>query len=98
MVHGVVKAPTLDLTNRDLIDSHLQAIWLASAECKLDTSVAPLLDLSSREKVLRPDLKAHLADPSVTQRAAEQAHRVMDELAMELADGKASWFNDSYVQ
>lgn len=97
MVHGVVKAPTLDLTNRDLIDSHLQAIWLASAECKLDTSVAPLLDLSSTGKVLRPDLKSHLADPSVTQRAALQAHRVMDEVASELADGKASWFKDTYV-
>ena len=28
MVHGVVKAPTLDLANRDLVESHLHAVWL----------------------------------------------------------------------
>ena len=30
MVHGEVRAPLLDLANRDLIQSHLQAVvWLA---------------------------------------------------------------------
>ncbi|MEI7560758.1 MAG: helicase-related protein, partial [Actinomycetes bacterium] len=32
MVHGVVKSPTLDLCNRDLIESHIHAVWLASVE------------------------------------------------------------------
>ncbi|MFG9943924.1 hypothetical protein ACG3RN_26090 [Pseudomonas aeruginosa] len=45
MVHGVVRAPTLDLSNRDLIDSHLQAVWLASTQVPLDDSIAPMLDL-----------------------------------------------------
>lgn len=29
MVHGIVRAPTLDLANRDLVESHLQAGRLA---------------------------------------------------------------------
>ncbi|MBN0911332.1 hypothetical protein JTM69_35310, partial [Pseudomonas aeruginosa] len=45
MVHSVVRAPTLDLSNRDLIDSHLQAVWLASTQVPLDDSIAPMLDL-----------------------------------------------------
>ncbi|HBA85730.1 MAG TPA: DEAD/DEAH box helicase [Verrucomicrobia bacterium] len=97
MVHGVVKSPTLDLTNRDLIDSHLQAIWLAAAECQLESSVAPLLDLSSVKKAIRPELMACLISPSVNQRAAEQAHRVMAEIAEELTLEKAPWFTDRYV-
>ncbi|NLJ10861.1 MAG: DEAD/DEAH box helicase, partial [Treponema sp.] len=36
MVHGIVKAPTLDLSNRDLIDSHLDAIWLSCLEVKIE--------------------------------------------------------------
>ena len=36
MVHGEVRAPVLELANRDLIDSHLQAVWLACVEQPLD--------------------------------------------------------------
>src|SRR6202040_1852963 len=31
MVSGIVRAPTLDLANRDLVEAHLHAIWLAES-------------------------------------------------------------------
>ncbi|MEI2625261.1 MAG: helicase-related protein [Giesbergeria sp.] len=52
MVHGIVKPPTLDLANRDLVESHLHAVWLAAAQVQLDTSIAPLLDLEQPDKPL----------------------------------------------
>jgi len=45
MVHGQVNAPTLDLANRELVQSHLQAIWLAETGKKLGNSIRDLLDM-----------------------------------------------------
>ena len=60
MVYGVVKAPTLDLANRDLIDSHIQAIWLSNIEHELDTSIAPLLELDVETKPLKKGASGRL--------------------------------------
>ena len=46
MVHGEVRAPVLELANRDLIDSHLQAVWLACVDQPLDPCIAELLALN----------------------------------------------------
>lgn len=96
MVHGVVRAPTLDLTNRDLIDSHLQAVWLASTQVLLDDSIAPMLDLDQSGKPLKQHLHEALRSPAVQQRALVSAGRVIDQLAGEL-EGSA-WFTQDYVR
>jgi Lhr-like helicase len=95
MVHGVVKAPTLDLTNRDLIESHLHAVWLASAETAIDTSIAGLLDLEQEQKPLLPGLEQCLSAPSIETRATAAAAGVIDQVKGEL-DG-CDWFDESYV-
>jgi hypothetical protein len=46
MVAGSVTPPRIDLTNEDLVRSHVQAIWLAESGLKLGTSLKDLLDLS----------------------------------------------------
>lgn len=61
MVYGEVRAPLLDLANRDLVESHLSAIWLACTEQELDSSIASLLDLSDPKRPLRPELLESLA-------------------------------------
>ncbi|MHB9800486.1 DEAD/DEAH box helicase [Pseudomonas sp. MT3] len=96
MVHGVVRAPTLDLTNRDLIDSHLQAVWLASTQVPLDDSIAPMLDLDQPGKPLKQPLHEALRSPAVQQRALASAGRVIDQLAGELEG--SSWFTQDYVR
>ncbi|MHC9166378.1 DEAD/DEAH box helicase [Pseudomonas aeruginosa] len=95
MVHGVVRAPTLDLTNRDLIDSHLQAVWLASTQVPLADSIAPMLDLDQPGKPLKQPLHQALLAPAVQQRALASAQRVIDQLAGELEG--SSWFTQDYV-
>lgn len=96
MVHGVVRAPTLDLANRDLIDSHLQAVWLASTQVPLDDSIAPMLDLDQLGKPLKQPLSEALRAQPVQQRALDSARRVIDQLAGEL-EGSA-WFTPDYVR
>ena len=95
MVHGVVKAPTLDLANRDLVESHLHAVWLACAQVQLENSIAPLLDLEAPDKPLQKELHDRLADPDVMQRAVCSAQTVVDQLSDELQD--SSWFSKEYV-
>lgn len=95
MVHGVVKPPTLDLANRDLVESHLHAVWLACAQVGLDTSIAPLLELEAPGKPVQQDLHKHLADPEVLQRARHSALAVVAQLSDELKG--SGWFSESYV-
>jgi len=98
MVHGVVKPPTLDLANRDLVESHLHAVWLASVEHELDTSVAPLLDLKQEGKPLTPSLWESLSDLTVQARALTHAQQVIAEVVSELSPDAAPWFNQQYVE
>ena len=44
MVAGSVAAPRLDLTNEDLLRSHLHAIWLAETGVDLRSRMPDLLD------------------------------------------------------
>ncbi|MDI9526084.1 MAG: DEAD/DEAH box helicase [Pseudomonadota bacterium] len=97
MVHGVVKPPTLDLANHDLIESHLHAIWLSNVEHELDTSIAPLLDLDQESKPLNPVLQKYVTDPATLERSREQARRVMEEVVGELNFMNATWYDESYV-
>lgn len=96
MVHGVVRAPTLDLANRDLIESHLQAVWLANAHIALDVSIAPMLDLDQPGKPLIKSFHEALNNPAAAQRAQASAARVIDQLQNELAG--SDWFSADYVQ
>ncbi|CBL44289.1 DEAD/DEAH box helicase [gamma proteobacterium HdN1] len=96
MVHGIVRAPTLDLANRDLVESHLQAVWLANAHIALDVSIAPMLDLDQPNKPLIKSYQDALHDPAVTQRAQDSAARVIAQLQEELAG--SDWFKPDYVQ
>jgi len=97
MVHGVVKAPTLDLANRDLIDSHIQAVWLSNVERALDTSIAPLLELDKEDKPLKSELLAAFQNTSTLIRARNQAQRVIETVRPELKPELAPWFSESYV-
>ncbi len=92
MVHGEVRPPMLDLANRDLVDSHLQAVWLACSEEPLDGSIAELLDLKEPARPLRAEVRAPLARPRVADEAAARMGRVLDLLADELSPSAAPWY------
>jgi superfamily II DNA/RNA helicase len=96
MVHGIVKPPTLDLANRDLVESHLHAVWLAAAQVQLDTSIAPLLDLESADKPLQSALRDKLAAPEVTARALQSTQGFVAQLASVLAN--SPWFSAAQIE
>lgn len=98
MVHGVVCAPTLDLANPSLIESHLHAIWLAELHCELATSVSELLDLDAPGRPLKPYLLDRCRSPEVTARALERAARVIDDVKDCLTRDRAPWFSADFAR
>jgi Lhr-like helicase len=96
MVHGIVKPPTLDLANQDLVESHLHAIWLAAAQVQLDTSIAPLLDLEQPGQPLKADLQKVINSPEVNQRANQSAHEFMLQLQTDVQG--SPWFTPDHAQ
>lgn len=96
MVHGIVRAPTLDLSNRDLIESHLHAIWLASTQMPLDTSIAPMLDLDPSGKPLKAAIQAGFTADEVRVRALTGARRVIARVEPELKG--SHWYTPDFVQ
>jgi superfamily II DNA/RNA helicase len=95
MVHGEVKPPSLELANRDLVDSHLHAVWLACTGQALKASIADLLELKTADRPLRADIRTPMADARVTRDAAVHMTRVLDLIRGELTPAAAPWFGDA---
>ena len=98
VVHGEVRAPILDLANRDLIDSHLRAVWLSCVDKALDPCIAELLVLNDAGRPLDPDLGAALKDKRVADNAGKRIRRVLDLVADHLTPELAPWYTsrDAY--
>ena len=92
MVHGEVRAPILELANRDLIASHLQAVWLSCVDQPLDPCIADLLVLDDAGRPLDPDVEAALKEGSVADGARERIRRVLDLVADDLTPELAPWY------
>ena len=99
MVHGEVRAPVLELANRDLLDSHLQAVWLSCVDQPLNPCIAELLALEDASRPLDPDLQAALQESRVADRAGERIRRVLDLVADDLTPETAPWYTgrDAYA-
>ena len=99
MVHGQVKPPLLDLSNRDLLDSHLQAVWLSCVEQPLHSSIAQLLDLTNSMRPLVDDLEAAMQGERLARAATERIRRVLDLVTDELTAELAPWYTgrDAYA-
>jgi len=96
MVHGIVKAPTLDLANRDLVESHLHAIWLSSAQVQLDTSIAPMLELDKIDQPLKDALWQKINSPEVNQRAVQSAQAFMKQVVTEVQS--SPWYSSDHAK
>ncbi|MCC7535014.1 MAG: DEAD/DEAH box helicase [Deltaproteobacteria bacterium] len=100
MVHGEVRPPLLDLANRDLVDSHLCAIWLACTEEPLSPSISELLVLNDPQRPLRPEVRTPVSAPRVAEAAGARMKRVLDLLEEDLTSEMAPWYpgRDEYTQ
>jgi len=97
MVAGSVAAPRLDLTNEDLLRSHLHALWLAETCQSLRSSLSELLDVSGEKPMLAllPEIAQTFADPHAQRRAGDRARQVLAGITTDLTG--SSWWHDEWI-
>ena len=99
MVAGTVAPPRIDLRNRDLVRSHVHAIWMEGARPDLGRTLTTVLDLESgngrRPLPVKGALRDELRSPVHRGAARARADAVIAEIRPEL-EGTA-WFHDRWV-
>jgi len=79
MIAGQVSPPRFDLTNEDMLEEHLHAIWLAKAGLNLGHSIRDVLDLEAPDFPLHEDLKKAVFDSRYIEAAFEEARQLNEE-------------------
>ena len=106
MVAGTVGPPRIDLRNRDLVRSHVHAIWMEGARPDLGRTLTAVLDLDDagtgngngngrRPLPVKGALRDELRSPVHRGAARARADAVIAEIRPEL-EGTA-WFHDRWV-
>ncbi len=99
MVHGEVRPPMIDLTNRDLIESHLHAIWLTCAQIELPSSVFELFDFESEgapgdglpQKIKQAYAEALQFSPQKKQQTVRQMAAFLEKTGISPGDLGGDW-------
>jgi hypothetical protein len=92
MVSGIVKPPAIELANRDLIESHLHAVWLAESAQELQADIPHVLDLSDPTLPVQLDIATTFASAELTKRAAKSMRRLLEGVKDDL--NSAPWASD----
>ena len=98
LVAGVVKPPSLDLGNRDLLKSHLQAEWLSMSGVPLGSSIPENLqmDQSDADQIfpLEEEKEEAFESFSKSQAAAPVMKALVDSALPYIDVTEAPWLND----
>lgn len=97
MVAGQVHTPRIDVTNEDLIRSHIHAIWLQDSGLALGNTPADLLEIEgdSPTLALRPEVRDHLRQQSTMTKARDRAATLL--AAMEDYLAVAPWYAEGWL-
>jgi hypothetical protein len=94
MVNGYVRPPAIELANRDLIEAHLQAVWLAETGKELLPDIPHVLDLKNVDLPVQTDIAEALSEPDVSVRAASRMVSILESINSELRPETAPWAAD----
>jgi len=94
MVAGVVRPPALDISNEELVRSHLHAVWIAEAKLALSPDIPEILDLSQTGYPLKEEIRAAIDRPELVIAAHSPMKRVLDQILDSLDGRKPVWMSD----
>ena len=99
MVAGSVAPPRIDLRNRDLVRSHIQAIWMGVCKADLGKTLASVVELTPVDGKLplpvKDALRRDLRNPVHRAAALTKARHLIDGIRSQLES--AAWFHDKWV-
>ncbi|OFV82724.1 MAG: hypothetical protein A2W26_09840 [Acidobacteria bacterium RBG_16_64_8] len=100
MVAGAVVPPRIDTCNRDLVRSHVHAIWMEVAKPDLGTTLTTVLDLTPVDGELPLPVKSalvrELKNPVHRAAALERANQLVSSIKGELST--ATWFHENWTK
>ena len=94
MVAGVVRPPALDITNEELVRSHLHAVWLAEAKLALSPDIPEILDLKGTKYPLKDEVLDVISRPSLATFARDPMKRILDQILSSMNGKKPVWMGD----
>lgn len=95
MVAGIVRPPALDITNEELVRSHLHAVWLAEAKIALSPDIPEILDLQQRDYPLKQEIHDVVNRPGLASSAHSPMKRVLDQILASVDGLKPTWMGES---
>ncbi|MCC6837049.1 MAG: DEAD/DEAH box helicase [Bacteroidia bacterium] len=97
MVSGIVQAPRIDLTNEELIRSHINASVLSFLNAdEFKPSLIELIDISGGSYKLKSDIKAKYQD--VIDNNFPQIFTVVKNIILHIALHETNWFTDKWLE
>jgi Lhr-like helicase len=94
MVAGVVRPPALDITNEELVRSHLHAVWLAEAKLALSPDIPDILDLAQPGSPLKQEIHDVIDRPELVVAAHFPMKRILDQILGSVAGRKPVWMSE----
>jgi len=94
MVAGVVRPPALDITNEELVRSHLHAVWLAEAKLALSPDIPEILDLTQTGYPLKQEIQDVINRPGLAITAQAPMMRILEQILASVEGRKPAWMND----
>lgn len=94
MVSGVVRPPALDITNEELVRSHLHAVWLAETKLALSPDIPEILGLTETGYPLKPQIRDVIDRPELAAVAHAPMTRILDQILASVEGRKPVWMND----
>ncbi len=96
MVSGIVVPPRFDLSNEDLIRSHIHSVWISFVGLDLGNSIAEILNLSDSALPLKDEIAHHIQLSDDRKKECVRICReVIRQCESELRD--ADWFDEEWV-
>ncbi len=97
MVAGAVQPPSLDLSNEDLIRSHIHAVWLAETGLSLEHSIIEILDASIPDYPLKDNIahQIHLSDARL-EACIKKCQEVLCQCGEELL--QSGWYSEEWLR
>jgi hypothetical protein len=96
MVYGKVKTPLFDLSNKDLINSHLHSVWLQPMGVELPPGIKDVLNLKAGGMPIIKDYAEKLQNQTLLAEAVKQAKSICDGLR-NAAGSSLEWLTGDYV-
>ncbi|MBF0238118.1 MAG: DEAD/DEAH box helicase [SAR324 cluster bacterium] len=99
LVAGAVAPPRIDLCNRELLLSHLNALFLSEVGCeRLNESLIDLLDETKDTLPLSQTTKEQLKINVVTYNKIKNTFKqVIDDFKNDLSNGHTHWFSEQWI-